>query len=374
MIRMFQPTRRCESIQLSEIRKMFDITAEDAINLSLGEPDFDTPLHIREAVKKALDDGFTHYTANKGIVELREAISCKFKEENKLEVDPESILVTVGASQALYISLQALVNKGDEVLIPDPGFLSYDAFVKLAEGKMVPVSLKEENEFRMTPEDVLDKITNKTKALILNSPSNPTGAVMQKEDIKGIAEIAEDHGIYLISDEVYEHILYEGKHYSPGRYTDNAITINAFSKTYAMTGFRIGYMTAKPEIAEELLKVHQYNVACASSLSQIAGLEALTGPQDCVGEMVAEFKRRRDLVVKRLNEMGIPFKAPKGAFYAFPRVQNSQEFVDKAVENGVIIVNGSSFGKCGENHFRLSYAASYEKLEEAMNRLETIEI
>jgi aspartate aminotransferase len=353
---------------------MFDITAEDAINLSLGEPDFDTPLHIREAVKKALDDGFTHYTANKGIVELREAISCKFKEENKLEVDPESILVTVGASQALYISLQALVNKGDEVLIPDPGFLSYDAFVKLAEGKMVPVSLKEENEFRMTPEDVLDKITNKTKALILNSPSNPTGAVMQKEDIKGIAEIAEDHGIYLISDEVYEHIIYEGKHYSPGRYTENAITINAFSKTYAMTGFRIGYMTAKPEITEELLKVHQYNVACASSLSQIAGLEALTGPQDCVGEMVAEFKRRRDLVVKRLNEMGIPFKAPKGAFYAFPRVQNSQEFVDKAVENGVIIVNGSSFGKCGENHFRLSYAASYEKLEEAMNRLETIEI
>ena len=371
---MFQPTRRCESIQLSEIRKMFDITAKDAINLSLGEPDFDTPLHIREAVKKALDDGFTHYTANKGIVELRDAISSKFKEENKLEVDPESVIVTVGASQALYISLQALVDRGDEVLIPDPGFLSYDAFVKLAEGKMVPVSLKEENEFRMTPEDVLDKITPKTKAIILNSPSNPTGAVMRKEDIKGIAEIAEDQGIYLISDEVYEHILYEGKHYSPGRYTENAVTINAFSKTYAMTGFRIGYMAAKPEIAEELLKVHQYNVACASSLSQIAGLEALNGPQKCVREMVTEFKRRRDLVVKRLNEMGIAFKAPEGAFYVFPRVPNSQEFVAKAVEKGVIIVNGSSFGKCGENHFRLSYAASYEKLEEAMNRLETIKI
>ena len=374
MIKMFQPAKRCESIRLSEIRKMFDITAEDAINLSLGEPDFDTPLHIREAVKKALDEGFTHYTSNKGIIELREAISCKLKDENEIEADPESIIVTVGASQALYISLQALVNKGDEVLIPDPGFLSYDAFVKLAEGKMVPISLKEENEFRMTPDDVLDKITNKTKAIILNSPSNPTGAVMQKEDIKGIAEIAEDHNIYLISDEVYEHIIYEGKHYSPGRYTENAITINAFSKTYAMTGFRIGYVAAKPEITEELLKVHQYNVACASSLSQIAGLEALIGPQECVGEMVAEFKRRRDLVVKRLNEMGIPFKEPKGAFYVFPRVQNSQEFVNKAVEKGVIIVNGSSFGKCGEDHFRLSYAASYEKLEEAMDRLETIEM
>jgi aspartate aminotransferase len=374
MIKMFQPAKRCESIQLSEIRKMFDITAEDAINLSLGEPDFDTPLHIREAVKKALDEGFTHYTSNKGIIELREAISCKLKDENEIDADPESIITTVGASQALYISLQALVNKGDEVLIPDPGFLSYDAFVKLAEGKMVPINLKEENEFRMTPDDVINKITNKTKAIILNSPSNPTGAVMRKEDIKGIAEIAEDHNIYLISDEVYEHILYEGKHYSPGRYTENAITINAFSKTYAMTGFRIGYMAAKPEITEELLKVHQYNVACASSLSQIAGLEALIGSQKCVGEMVAEFKRRRDLVVKRLNEMGIKIRAPKGAFYVFPRVQNSQEFVNKAIEKGVIIVNGSSFGKSGEDHFRISYAASYEKLVEAMDRLETIDI
>jgi aspartate aminotransferase len=371
---MFQPAKRCKLIQLSEIRKMFELTPENAINLSLGEPDFDTPEHIREAVKRALDEGFTHYTSNNGILELREAISCKLADENKIEADPDNITVTVGASQALYISLQALVNKGDEVLIPDPGFLSYDAFVKLAEGKMVPISLKEENEFQMTPEDVLDKITDKTKAIIMNSPSNPTGAVMQKEDIKGIAEIAEDHGIYLISDEVYEHIIYEGKHYSPGRYSDNVITINAFSKTYAMTGFRIGYMAAKPEITEELLKVHQYNVACASSLSQIAGLEALTGPQECVGEMVAEFKRRRDLIVKRLNEMGIQFKAPKGAFYAFPKVDNSLEFVNEAIKAGVIIVNGASFGKCGEGHFRISYAAAYEKLVEAMDRLASINL
>jgi len=371
---MFEPANRCKLIQLSEIRKMFELTPEDAINLSLGEPDFDTPEHIREAVKQALDEGFTHYTSNNGILELREAISCKLADDNKVESDPENITVTVGASQALYICLQALVNRGDEVLIPDPGFLSYDAFVKLAEGKMVPINLKEENEFQMTPDDVLEKISPKTKAIIMNSPSNPTGAVMQKEDIKGIAEIADDHNLYLISDEVYEKIIYDGKHYSPGRYTDNAITINAFSKTYAMTGFRIGYVAAKSEITEEILKVHQYNVACASSLSQIAGLEALLGPQDCVGEMVAEFKRRRDLVVKRLNEMGISIKAPKGAFYAFPRVNNSPKYVNDAIKAGVIVVNGSSFGKCGNGHFRISYAASYQKLAEAMDRLETINI
>lgn len=371
---MFQPARRCKSIQLSEIRKMFDLTPEDAINLSLGEPDFDTPQHIRNAVKEALDAGFTHYTSNKGIIELREAISSKLADENGIEADPESIIVTVGASEALHISLHAIVNRGDEVLIPDPGFICYDPCVKLAEGKMIPVELDEENEYRMTAGTVLDKISGKTKAIIMNSPSNPTGGIMEKEDIKGIAEIAEDHNIYLISDEIYEKIIYEGKHYSPGTYTENAITINGFSKTYAMTGFRIGYVAAKPEITEEILKVHQYNAVCASSLSQIAGLEALTGPQECVGEMVDEFRRRRDMIVKRLNEMGISLKAPKGAYYVFPRVQNAAEFINEAIKKGVITVNGAGFGKCGEGHFRISYAASYDKLVEAMDRLETIEI
>jgi aspartate aminotransferase len=239
---------------------------------------------------------------------------------------------------------------------------------------MVPVGLQEENKFRMTSDDVLEKISSKTKAIILNSPSNPTGSVMKKEDVKGIAEIAEDKNIFLISDEIYEKIIYEGKHYSPGRYTENAITINGFSKTYAMTGFRIGYVAARSELIEEMLKIHQYNAACASSLSQIAGLEALNGPQDCVGEMRGEFRRRRDFVVKRLNQMGIKIKAPKGAFYVFPGVPNSREFVNEAIKKGVIIVNGSSFGKYGEGHFRISYAASYEKLVEAMNRLETINI
>ncbi|MEN4006324.1 MAG: pyridoxal phosphate-dependent aminotransferase [Methanobacteriaceae archaeon] len=367
---MFQPAKRCKSIQLSQIRKMFDLTMENAVNLSLGEPDFDTPEHIRNAVKKALDDGFTHYTSNKGILELREAISCKLRYENKIEADPESIIVTVGASEALHISLQALINRGDEVLIPDPGFLSYDPCVKLAEGKSVPFELHEDDEFQMTADSVLEKVSSKTKAIILNSPANPTGAVIKKEDIKGIAEIAEDKNIFLISDEIYEKIIYEGKHHSPGRYTDNVITINGFSKTYAMTGFRIGYVASKSELSEEILKVHQYNTACASSLSQIAALEALTGPQNCVDEMRDEFKRRRDFVVKRLNEMGIEIKAPEGAFYVFPGIYNSVEFVNEAIKNGVVIVNGSGFGKCGEEHFRISYAASYEKLVEAMDRLE----
>ncbi len=369
---MFQPAKRCKSIQLSEIRKMFDLTPEDAINLSLGEPDFDTPEHIRDAVKQALDDGFTHYTTNKGILELREAISCKFAEENGIEADPESIIVTVGASEALHISLHALINRGDEVLIPDPGFICYDPCVKLSEGKMIPVGLHEENEYRMTAESVINKITDRTKAIIMNSPSNPTGGVLKKEDVKGIAEIADDHGIYLISDEIYEKIIYKGKHYSPGAYTDNAITINGFSKTYAMTGFRIGYVTAKREITEEMLKVHQYNAVCASSLSQVAGLEALIGPQECVGEMLAEFKRRRDLVVKRLNKMGISLRAPNGAYYVFPSVPNSNEFIEEAIKKGVITVDGAGFGRCGQGHFRISYAASYDILVEAMNRLEEV--
>lgn len=371
---MFQPANRCKSIQLSEIRKMFDLNVEDSINLSLGEPDFDTPYHIREAVKNALDEGFTHYTPNKGIFELREAISSKLNRENGVKADPESIIVTVGASEALHIALQAIVNKGDEVLIPDPGFLSYDPCVKLAEGRMVPVELQEENKFRMTAKNVLDNITDKTKAIILNSPANPTGSVMKKEDIKGISEIAEDNGIFLISDEIYEKIIYEGKHHSPGKYTDNAITINGFSKTYAMTGFRIGYVAAKQEITEEMIKIHQYNAACTSSLSQIAGLEALNGPQDCVNEILDEFRRRRDLVVKRLNEMGISLKTPKGAFYVFPKIPNSVKFVNESIKKGVIIVNGSGFGKCGENHFRISYANSYDQLVEAMDRLETIKL
>lgn len=371
---MINPANRVKSIQLSQIRKMFEVCSENAINLGIGEPDFDTPPHIRQAVIDALDEGFTHYTFNKGILELREAISKKLNNENNVKADPESIIVTVGASEALYMCAQALINKGDEVLIPDPGFLAYDAVIKISEGNPIPIPLKMENDFRMSAEDVENLITPKTKAMILNSPSNPTGSVMNRSEIKKISKLAEDNDIFIISDEIYEKITYGTKHHSPGEFTDNAIVINGFSKTYAMTGFRVAYVAAREDILEELLKIHQYNTACASSISQKAALAAIEGPQNCVDEMVGEFKRRRDLMVGRLNEMGGECKLPEGAFYTFPHVQDSQEFVSQALENDVVTVSGEAFGKYGSEHVRMSYATSYSEIETAMERLEKINL
>jgi aspartate aminotransferase len=368
-----KPSPRVESIDLSGVRKMFDLVGEDSINLALGEPDFDTPRHIKDAVKQALNENFTHYTGNQGILELREAISHKLGKDNHIESSPENIIVTVGASEALLMATLALVDKGDEVLIPDPGFVSYDACVQLAGGTSVPVEVKDEDSFRLSPENVVEKVNKHSKAIIMNSPANPTGGVLKKEDVKGLAEIAQDHDLVIISDEIYEKILYGAKHYSPGHYTENAITINGFSKAYAMTGFRIGYVSAPPELSEALLKVHQYSTACASSLSQAAALKALNGPQDSVGAMVAEFQRRRDLVVSRLNAMGVECKKPQGAFYVFPRVGDPDSFVAEALKVGVVLVPGASFGEHGEGHFRLSYAASYPDLVESMDRLETLD-
>jgi len=374
---MINPAKRVKSVELSQIRKMFEIASPTAISLGLGEPDFDTPPHIRQAVVDALDEGFTHYTSNKGLPELREAISHKLKSENNIKNDPESILVTVGASEALYMCAQAFVDRGDEVLIPDPGFLAYAACIKLSEGIPVSIPLQKENDFRMTVEDVEDKITPKTKAILLNSPSNPTGGVMKKKDIKGITKLADDNNMIIISDEIYEKIIYDEentKHYSPGQFSENTITINGFSKTYAMTGFRIAYVAAREELSEELLKIHQYNTACASSISQKAALTAINGPQDCVNEMVAEFKRRRDLITSRLNEMGWDCNPPEGAFYIFPEVGDSQEFVKQALERDVVVVSGAGFGKTSSKHVRMSYATSYKNIETAMDRLETIKM
>ncbi len=370
---IMKPSQRVESIDLSGVRKMFDLVGEDSINLALGEPDFDTPLHIKNAVKLALDENFTHYTGNQGILELREAISQKLRQDNQIETSLENIIVTVGASEALLMSTLALVEKGDEVLIPDPGFVSYSACVDLAGGTAVPVEVNSEDDFRLTPENVQEKINQNSKAIIINSPANPTGGVLKKEDVKGLAEIAQDHDLVIISDEIYEKIIYTGRHYSPGCFTENAITINGFSKAYAMTGFRIGYVSAPPELSESLLKVHQYSTACASSLSQAAALEALNGPQDSVGEMVAEFQKRRDLVVSRLKGMGIECNLPQGAFYVFPQVKDPELLVAEALKKGVVLVPGVSFGSHATGHFRLSYAASYLDLVEALDRLEALE-
>ncbi|MHC1636448.1 MAG: pyridoxal phosphate-dependent aminotransferase [Candidatus Methanospirareceae archaeon] len=363
---------RVRNIEISGIRKAFEAASSDFINLGLGEPDLDTPEHIKRAAIEALNSGFTSYTIGKGIEELRVAISEKFKRDNKIDVSPEDIIVTSGASEALHIAILSIVDEGDEVLIPDPGFVCYAALTKLAGGKPVSVPLRED-DFVMSAEAVGERISKKSKALIINSPSNPTGAVFTEKDIKALVDIAKDHHLTIISDEVYEHLIYEEiEHVSPARFYENVITINAVSKTYAMTGFRLGYVAAPPEYIEQMLKIHQYIQACASSISQKAALAAIKGPQGCVREIREEFKRRRDFTVKALSRLGMKFPMPKGAFYVFPEVADEEEFVEKMLKNKIIVTPGSAFGEFGKNHIRLSYATSMEKLREAFKIMERV--
>lgn len=362
---------RIGTIEISGIRKAFEASSGEFFNLGLGEPDFDTPEHIKSAAMQAIDSGFTSYTSNKGIEELRVAISAKFKRDNDFVASPEEIIVTSGASEALHIAILSVVEKGDEVLMPDPGFVSFSALTKLAEGKAVGVPLSE--DFTMSVEAVKEKITNKTKALIINSPANPTGAVESEENIKAIVDIANEHQVTVISDEVYEHLIYDGlKHVSPARFSDEVITVNAVSKTYAMTGFRLGYLAAREEYVEQMLKIHQYIQACASSISQKAALAAITGPQDCVAEMRSEFKRRRDFAVDDLREMKMEFTIPKGAFYIFPRVKDEKEFVETLRKKKIIVTPGSAFGSRGKNHVRISYATSFENLKRAFEIMKEV--
>ncbi|HEX59351.1 MAG TPA: pyridoxal phosphate-dependent aminotransferase [Methanomicrobia archaeon] len=362
---------RIKAIEISGIRRAFEAASGEFINLGLGEPDFDTPQHIKEAAIAAIKDGFTSYTFGKGIEELREAISEKLREENGIDVTKDEIIVTSGASEALHIAIHTLVERGDEVLIPDPGFVSYANLVKLAEGAPVSVPLRKE-DMTMDVNAASELISERTKAIILNSPANPTGAVLSKEDVRAFAELAEDHNLLIISDEVYEKIIYEGEHASPASFYENVVTVNAVSKTYAMTGWRLGYLAAPRSLVEEMLKIHQYIQACASSISQKAALAALTGPQDCVAAMVREFRKRRDFVVEALERLGLEFAKPKGAFYVFPEVEDEDDFVERMRRRGVIVTPGSAFGKYGKNHVRISYAASLEDLKEAFARMEDI--
>lgn len=357
-------------IDTSGIRKIFEAAGSDAINLGLGQPDFDTPDHIKAAAIKAINEGFTGYTVGSGIPELREALSLKFKEENGFSISPQEIIVTSGASEALAIALAALLSPGDEVLISNPGFVSYNALTEILNGKAVSVPLAE--DLTMKPEAVLEKITPKTKAVILNSPSNPTGAVASKADIKALAEIAEDHNIIILSDEVYEYFVYEGEHVSPARYSDNVITVNATSKSYAMTGWRLGYVAARKEYVGQMLKVHQYIQACANSIAQKAAYAAVTGPKDSVNAMREEFRKRRDILVKGLNELGMECSLPKGAFYAFPKVSDSADVASKLISNGVIVVPGTAFGSEGDGYIRISYAASMKDIEKALSIMENV--
>ncbi len=360
---------RTSYISLSGIRAAVSHAKPGAIYLGLGQPDFDTPAHIKEAAKKAIDEGCTGYTPNSGFIELIEAITSYYR---RYEVDArkENVLCTSGASEGLHLSLEALVNPGDEVIVPDPGFVAYRPLVHIAGGLPVSAQVRPEDEFRLTPERVADLITTKTTALIINSPANPTGAVQTSDDMKAFVELANDHDFYIISDEVYDRIIYDAEHVSPACIDpERVIVVNAVSKTYAMTGWRLGYTLAPVDITEEMLKIHQYIQACAPSVSQKAAYAALTGPSYSIDAMVREFRTRRDLVLKQLRGIA-DCVVPQGAFYVFPRFHIRDSSLDLAArfaQAGVIVVPGSTFGEYGEGYIRISYAASQTNIVRALN-------
>ena len=344
---------------------MFEAASEDAINLGLGQPDFPTPDHARQAAIDAIQSGDADgYTGNKGIEPLREAIAAKHERDQGIETDPDDVIATSGASEALHIALEAHVDAGEEVIIPDPGFVSYDALTKLADGQPVPVGLRE--DLTLDPAAVEEAITDDTAAFIVNSPANPTGAVASEEDIKEFARIADEHDILCVSDEVYEYTVFEGEHHSPIEYadSDNVVVVNSCSKLYSMTGWRLGWVVGSSERVDRMVRVHQYAQACATAAAQYAAEAALTGPQGIVDEMTDSFKRRRDILLDGLADHGIECPTPTGAFYAMPRVPEG--FVEECIDRGVIVVPGEAFGTEGEGLARISYATDEETLREAI--------
>ncbi len=362
---MTEFSRRVEDVSISGIREVFEAAGEEAINLGLGQPDFPTPEHARRAAIDAIESGAVDgYTSNKGTRELREAISEKYDRDYSLAVDPEDVIATSGGSEALHLAIEAHVDPGQEVLFPDPGFVSYDALTRIAGGTPNPLELRE--DLTLDPETVEAAITDDTVAFVVNSPANPTGAVQSEEDMREFARIADANDVLCISDEVYEHIVFEGKHRSPMEFaeTDNVVVVSACSKSYSMTGWRLGWIAGSNRRIERMLRVHQYAQACASAPAQYAAEAALSGPQDPVEEMVAAFEERRDLVLDGLADMGLETPTPQGAFYAMPEVPEG--WVEEVVDRGVVVVPGEAFGENGAGYARLSYATGTEELEEAL--------
>ncbi len=363
------------TIQISDIVAQLKSEGKDVISFSLGEPDFKTPQRIIEAAEQSLNRGETHYTQSKGVPELRDAITEKLKADNKLAATSDDILVTPGAKQAIFEAICTLLNEGDEAVLFDPAWVSYEAIVKFAGGKPTMVPVYERNGYQ--PVDFQDFVNNKTKLIILNSPCNPTGAVYDKPTITAIAEIAEDYGLYVISDEVYEKIIYDREHFSIGTLIpDLTITVNGFSKAYAMTGWRLGYALAPKIILKGMLKIQQHSVSHPTSFVQYAGIEALTGDQQPVYEMTAEFRIRRDLVIDKLSKIGIKCRKPSGAFYAFIDVSKygtSIEVTERLLRDAYVAVTpGSAFGPNGEGYVRLSYAASREQIVNGIKRMSEV--
>lgn len=373
-------SKKIEGIQPSGIRKFFDVVSEmpDAISLGVGEPDFDTPYSVREEGIYALEKGKTFYTSNAGLKELREEISRYLKRKYSLDYDADNeIMVTVGGSEAIDVALRCMVDPGDEVLIPTPCYVSYLPCAIMADAVPKVIELKAENQFKLTRQELIDSITDKTKILILAFPNNPTGAIMTKEELEELVPVIIEHDLFVISDEIYSELTYDNKHCSiaslPGM-KERTVTINGFSKAFAMTGWRLGYACAPKEIMKQMIKLHQFAIMCAPTNSQFAAVEALRNCDDDVDRMVEAYNQRRRFLLNSFKEMGIDCFEPFGAFYVFPSIakfgMTSEEFANRLLrEQKLAVVPGTAFGECGEGFVRISYAYSIENLKQGMDRI-----
>ena len=373
-------SKKIEGIQPSGIRKFFDVVSEmpDAIFLGVGEPDFDTPYSVREEGIYALEKGRTFYTSNAGLKELREEISRYLMRKYSLDYDADNeIMVTVGGSEAIDVALRCMVDPGDEVLIPTPCYVSYLPCAVMADAVPKMIELKAENQFKLTRQELIDSITDKTKILILAFPNNPTGAIMTREELEELVPVIIEHDLYVISDEIYSELTYDNKHCSiaslPGM-KERTVTINGFSKAFAMTGWRLGYACAPKEIMKQMIKLHQFAIMCAPTNSQFAAIEALRNCDDDVDRMVEAYNQRRRFLLNSFKEMGIDCFEPFGAFYVFPSIakfgMTSEEFANRLLrEQKLAVVPGTAFGECGEGFVRISYAYSIENLKQGMDRI-----
>jgi aspartate/methionine/tyrosine aminotransferase len=370
-----------KKIKPSGIRKLFDLAQgkKDLVSFGIGEPDFITPTHIREAAKQALNEGYTRYTPNLGFPEFREALANKLKQKNKISVTPDEVVVTSGGTEALFFAFYTLTNPGDEIIIPDPGFVTYESQVYLAGGTPVHLPLRGENNFHPDLEELKNCITPKTRAILLNSPSNPTGAAFNEDELLAIAQLAREKDLFVISDELYEDIIYDGReHISiaslPGM-KERTISIFGFSKSYAMTGWRLAYLAASLNLVKEIAKLLQNTSVCANSIAQRAGLAAIRGSQDCVKEMFTSYNERRNVLVKGLNEIkGLSCHAPEGTFYAFVNIKETGMSAEELSmylleECKIVTVPGTAFGAQGEGYIRLSFATSLEDIKEGIRRI-----
>ncbi len=373
---------RIRKVPPSGIRAFFELVMgmEDVVSLGVGEPDFVTPWHIREAAIYSLEKGYTSYTSNYGLLELRQAISQELYNDYSVYYDPsDQLLITTGVSEGYDLAVRAIADIGDEVILPEPCYVMYKPCIIMAGATPIEVPTNLSNEFKVTPEQIEEKITERTKAIVIGYPNNPTGAAMGKKDLEEIADVVNEHNLIVISDEIYDKLTYEGKHTcfsSLNGMQEKTILLNGFSKAYAMTGFRIGYVASNPDIIEAIMKIHQYSMLCAPITGQLAAIEAIQNGENEMKAMVREYNRRRRLIVKGLNNIGLYTFEPKGAFYAFPSIDisglTSKEFAERLLkEKKVAVVPGDAFGSAGEGFIRCAYAASRESINEAISRMES---